>query len=163
MSCAKHARREMTGSMHSLDNPLMMREIIMDHYKSPRHHELTDDSAYLSTNMNSSTCIDNIDVQAKFDGDTIEDIRFDGEACAISTASTSIMTELLIGKTKDEARKIIDNYMAMIDMKDYDPDLLQEAYVFKNTYKQPNRIKCATIGWRGFQKLMDESEAKDNG
>ncbi|HCJ15318.1 MAG TPA: SUF system NifU family Fe-S cluster assembly protein, partial [Erysipelotrichaceae bacterium] len=81
--------------MHSLDNPLVMREIIMDHYKNPRNHGIIDDDAYMKTNMNSSTCIDNIDIEAKFNGDMIEDVRFDGEACAISTASTSIMTELV--------------------------------------------------------------------
>ena len=149
--------------MHSLDNPLVMREIIMDHYKNPRNHGIIDDDAYMKTNMNSSTCIDKIDIEAKFNGDMIEDVRFDGEACAISTASTSIMTELVKGKSKEEARKIIENYKDMIYEKDYDPSLIQEAYVFKNTYKQANRIKCATIGWNGLERLIDESEGKKNG
>ena len=104
--------------------------------------------------MNSSTCIDNIDVQAKIVGDVIEDIRFDGEACAICTSSTSIMTELLTGKTMDEAKVIIDNYMNMIYEKDYDEDLLDEAIAFQNTHKQANRIKCATLGWKAIEKLM---------
>ena len=53
--------------MPSLDNPTILREIIMDHYQYPRHHELVNDDSYQQVNMNSSTCIDNIDVQAKFD------------------------------------------------------------------------------------------------
>lgn len=142
--------------MPSLNNPSILREIIMDHYQYPRHHGLTDDQGYMQVNMNSSTCIDNIDVQAKFSDDGIEDIRFDGEACAICTASTSIMTELLTGKTFSEAKKIIENYMNMIDEKEYDPDLLEEAIAFQNTHKQANRIKCATLGWRAIKQMIDE-------
>lgn len=140
-----------------MNNPQVMREIIMDHYSYPRHHGLEKDNPdYVSVNMNSSTCIDNIDVQAKFNGEVIEDIRFDGEACAICTSSTSIMTELLTGKNFDEANKIIENYMNMIDGKAYDEDLLEEAVAFQNTYKQANRIKCATLGWKAIQKLINQ-------
>ena len=144
--------------MHSLDNPLVMREIIMDHYENPRNHGIKDDPAYIKTNMNSETCIDNIDVEAKFNGDVIDDVRFDGEACAISTASTSIMTELVKGKTTEEARDLMKNYMNMIFEKDYDEDKLEEAIAFKNTHKQANRIKCATIGWNALEKLLEEHE-----
>ena len=132
----------------------------MDHYENPRNHELVNDNEYQTINMDSETCIDNIDVQAKIKNGKIEDIRFDGEACAICTASTSIMTELLIGKTIDEAREIIKNYNNMIYEKDYDPDVLEEAIAFMNTHKQANRIKCATLGWMGITKLIDESEKK---
>lgn len=144
--------------MHSLDDPMIMREIIMDHYQNPRNHGLVDDDSYQIVNMDSSTCIDDIDVQAKFNGDVVEDVRFDGEACAICTASTSIMTELVKGKTKEEAAHIVDNYMHMIYEKEYDPELLEEAIAFKNTHKQANRIKCATLGWTGFLKLLEGSE-----
>ena len=120
--------------MHSLDDPMIMREIIMDHYQNPRNHGLVDDDSYQKVNMDSSTCIDDIDVQAKFNGDVVEDVRFDGEACAICTASTSIMTELVKGKTKEEAAHIVDNYMHMIYEKEYDPELLEEAIAFKNTH-----------------------------
>ena len=144
--------------MHSLDDPMIMREIIMDHYQNPRNHRLVDDDSYQKVNMDSSTCIDDIDVQAKFNGDVVEDVRFDGEACAICTASTSIMTELVKGKTKEEAAHIVDNYMHMIYEKEYDPELLEEAIAFKNTHKQANRIKCATLGWTGFLKLLEGSE-----
>ena len=134
--------------MHSLDDPMIMREIIMDHYQNPRNHGLVDDDSYQK----------DIDVQAKFNGDVVEDVRFDGEACAICTASTSIMTELVKGKTKEEAAHIVDNYMHMIYEKEYDPELLEEAIAFKNTHKQANRIKCATLGWTGFLKLLEGSE-----
>ena len=73
--------------MPSLDN-MMLRQIIMDHYENPRNHELVNDNEYQTINMDSETCIDNIDIQAKIKNGKIEDIRFDGEACAICTAST---------------------------------------------------------------------------
>ena len=146
--------------MPSLDN-MMLRQIIMDHYENPRNHELVEDDSYKKVNMDSETCIDNIDIQAKIEDGVIKDIRFDGEACAICTSSTSIMTELLIGKTIDEARVIIENYMNMIFEKDYDPEILEEAIVFMNTHKQANRIKCATLGWKGITQLIDESEKEE--
>lgn len=144
--------------MRSFDDPQLMREIIMDHYEHPRNRGLVDDDSYLKINMNSETCIDDLDIQVKFQGDKIEDVRYDGEACAICTSSTSIMSELVKGKSKAEAQKIIDNYMNMIYEKEYDEDILEEAIAFKNTHKQANRIKCATLGWNGLIELIKESE-----
>ena len=144
--------------MRSLDDPQLLREIIMDHYDHPRNRGLVEDETYKKGNMNSDTCIDDLDIQVKFDGDKIADVRYDGEACAICTSSTSIMSELVIGKTKEEAKRIIENYMNMIYERDYDEDLLEEAIAFKNTHKQANRIKCATLGWNGLVKLIEESE-----
>lgn len=144
--------------MRSLDSPQILREIIMDHYEHPRNRGLVDDDTYKKVNMNSETCIDDLDIQVKFDGDIISDVRYDGEACAICTSSTSIMSQLVKGKSKAEAKKIIENYMNMIYEKDYDEELLEEAIAFKNTHKQANRIKCATLGWNGLVKLIEESE-----
>ncbi|WP_041138341.1 Fe-S cluster assembly sulfur transfer protein SufU [Beduini massiliensis] len=144
--------------MRSLDDPMLLREIIMDHYEYPRNRELTQEAGYKRVNMDSETCIDNIDIQAKIENGIIEDIRFDGEACAICTASTSIMSELLAGKSIKDARYIIEQYMNMIYEKDYDEEILEEAIAFKNTHKQANRIKCATLGWNGLVKLIEESE-----
>lgn len=133
----------------------------MDHYQYPRNHGLVSDPGYTKVNMNSATCIDNIDVQVKIEGDTIEDIRFDGEACAICTSSTSIMTELLKGKTIPEAKHIMENYYHMIYEKPYDEELLEEAIAFQNTYKQANRIKCATLGWKAVEQIIDGGETHE--
>ena len=64
--------------MRSLDDPQLMREIIMDHYEHPRNRGLVDDDSYQKVNMNSDTCIDDLDIQVKFNGDKIEDVRYDG-------------------------------------------------------------------------------------
>ncbi|MBR4421799.1 MAG: SUF system NifU family Fe-S cluster assembly protein [Erysipelotrichaceae bacterium] len=138
----------------------LMRELLLDHYKYPHNHGLIDNEKYRSRHMSSASCIDDITVQLDLDEDRIKDIRFDGVACTISTASTSIMSDLLIGKTVEEARTIIDNYRNMIDNKDYDPEVLEEANVFQNVYKQANRIKCATIGWDAVSDMLKESDPK---
>ena len=71
-----------------------------------------------------------------------------------------MMTDLVKGKSVEDAKKIIADYFAMIDEKEYDPELLEEAVAMKNVYKQANRIKCATIGWKAMQQMIDESEKK---
>ena len=135
----------------------MMREIIMDHYSNPRNFREGDDS-YLTAYMDSTSCIDKIYVQAKIENNILVDVCWHGVGCAIAKSSTSIMSELLTGKSVEEASKIIDNYLAMINEQEYDPDLLDEAIVFINTSKQAARIKCATIGWNGLKKILTGEE-----
>ncbi|MDF9866845.1 nitrogen fixation NifU-like protein [Bacilli bacterium PM5-3] len=140
--------------MATINDPMILRQIIMDHYENPRNRELISDDGYYSVRKDSESCIDDITMQVKFNNDIIEDIRFDGEACTISTASTSILTELVIGKTIDEALKIIENYQNMIFEKEYDADILEEAIAFQNVHKQANRIKCATIGFDALSEII---------
>lgn len=138
-----------------LKDPSILRDVIMDHYNYPRNRKLTDDSSYLSKHMSSDSCIDDITVQTKIEDGIIKDIRFDGVACTISTASTSIMTELLKNKTVDEAKVIMENYFNMMDEKPYDEDILEEAISMMNVHRQANRIKCATIGWNAMKEMLD--------
>lgn len=149
----------MSNSM--FDDPNLARALIMDHYQYPHNHELLENVRY-SKHMASDSCIDDITVQAVIEDGMIKDIRFAGVGCTISTASTSMMTDLLIGKSTEEAKTIIAGYLNMVNDKSYDADALGEANVFKNIYKQANRIKCATIGWDAINELIDESE-KDDG
>ena len=141
-----------------LKDPLVLRSIIMDHYEYPRNHELKEDERYLKKHMASESCIDDIHVQALIENNTIKDICFDGVACTIATSSTSIMSELLIGKEVDEAKQINAQYRNMIDGKEYDEEILEEAVAFQNVGRQANRIHCATIGWDAIIALIEESE-----
>lgn len=141
-----------------LKDPMVLRQVIMDHYQYPRHHKLSEDSSYEEVHMASESCIDDIKVQAKIKDGLIEDVCFDGVACTISTASTSIMTELLNKTEVKKAKLIIDNYFKMIENLPYDEELLAEAIAFSNVYKQPNRIKCATIGWKAILELIEKSD-----
>lgn len=143
-----------------MNDPMVLRQILMDHYEYPRNHKLTNDPAYMKRHMASDSCIDDIVVESKINDGVIEDIRFDGVACTIATASTSMMSELLCGKTIEEAKIIIENYQNMIDQKEYDEELLQEAVALHTVGRQANRIKCATIGWKAIEEMIHESEAK---
>lgn len=140
------------------DQNEMLRQIIMDHYQYPRNHGLVQDDSYVTKHMASASCIDDIEVQLKISDGVVQDVRFDGVACTISTASTSIMSELILGKTKDEVQTLRDEFYAMIDGKEVNEEMLSEAIAFCNVGKQANRINCATIGWRAITELMDLEE-----
>ena len=136
----------------------LKRSIILDHYQNPRNKGLTDDSGYVSVNMNSESCIDEVNIMAKIENDRIVDIKYDGEAFAICTSSTSIMTETLIGKTLEEAREIVNNFDNMINEKEYNKDILESAIVYDDIYRQPNRKKCALLSWWGIEKIINKGE-----
>ena len=142
---------------------MILREILLDHYEYPHNHKLTDSPDFREAHMASESCIDDIRVQAKIEDGVIEDIRFDGRACTISTASTSMMTDLVKGKTIEQAKEIMDNYFAMIDGREFDETIPDEAIALQGVSKQANRIKCATIGWHGLEKLIAESEEDNDG
>ncbi len=136
-----------------MDNNLK-RTIIMEHYQNPKNKGLIEDSSYGFVNMNNESCIDEINLLVKIKDDKIVDIRFDGEACAICTSATSIMIETLIGKTKKEALEILKNYEYMIDEKEYNSDILEQAIVYSDIAHQPNRKKCALLSWWGIKKAL---------
>lgn len=144
-----------------MKDPMVLRQLIMDHYQYPRNKGLSTDQGYQQVHMDSESCIDDIMVQAKIEDGTLVDIRFDGIACTISTASTSMMSELLKGKKISEAKMIIDEYFKMIENESHDEELLAEAIAFSNVYKQPNRIKCATIGWNAIKTLIDKGDSNE--
>lgn len=144
--------------MRISDNPSLIREIIMDHYEYPRNKKLKNDEKYTKVNLDSESCIDNIDLEVLVENNIIKDICFDGVACTISTASTSIMSELLKDKSVEEANLIIENYLNMLYGRDYDEELLGEAAAFVNTSKQANRIKCATLSWNGLKEIINKKD-----
>ena len=90
----------------------------------------------------------------------IKDVKFSGVGCAISTSATDIMCNLLRNKTIDEAKKIISNYLSMIDKKPYDEELLGELYSYENVNRQANRINCAKIGINAILKALEKYENK---
>ena len=140
-----------------MDNNLR-REIILDNYQEPMNRGLIDDESYLKVNTNSESCIDNLDYMMKIESGKIIDIRFDGEACAISTSASSIMIRSLIGKSVDDAKKILENYKNMISEKEYEEDLLGELIVYSEISKQPNRINCALLPSVAIDKMLGELE-----
>lgn len=103
------------------------------------------------------SCGDEITIMAKFDGDTIEDVSYYGEGCAISRASTSFMIDTIKGKNIEEAKKIIESYLNMIRGEELTPDeikSLKDARVLENIKNMPARVKCATLSWHTMQNLL---------
>lgn len=138
-----------------MDNNLK-RTIILEHYQNPVNRGLIDDEQYQKINMNNESCIDEINLMVKIENAIIEDIRFDGEACAISTSSTSIMISTLLNKSIDEALNIYNNFVKMINEEIYDPEVLEQAIVYQDIAKQPNRKKCALLPWWGIKKILEQ-------
>ena len=134
----------------------LRREIILDNYQEPMNRGLIEDDSYLKVNTNSESCIDNLDYMMKIDNGKIIDIRFDGEACAISTSASSIMIRRLIGMSVDDAIKVLNNYKNMISEKEYDEELLGELIVYDEISKQPNRINCALLPSVAIEKMLGE-------
>lgn len=134
----------------------LKREIIMEHYQNPLNRHIIEDKSYIKVNTNNSSCIDNLDIYIKIENDIIKDIAFTGEACAISISSTSIMIENLIGKSIEEANSIIDNFENMINEKEYQKDILQNAIVYDEIYKQNSRKTCAFLPYKGIREALDK-------
>lgn len=141
-----------------LKDPMILRQIIMDHYEYPRNRRLVDDTAYCKAHMAAESCIDDITVMTKIEGVVLQDLCFDGVACTISTASTSIMTDLLKGKSLAQAQHIIEEYYKMIELESYDASSLDEAVAFHQVGKQANRINCATIGVKAIEQCIKEHQ-----
>ena len=135
----------------------LKREIILDHYQNPRNKGLLKGDNYKLADMNNDSCIDHVIVEANIDNNIIKEIHFDGEACAICTSSSSVMTNVLKDKTIVEAKNIISNYYNMIDGKEYDENILEEAIVYQDISKQPNRRKCALLAWWGIDEIIKDN------
>ncbi len=138
----------------------LKRTIILEHYQNPKNRGLQNKDGYLKVNTNSKSCIDQIDLEILIESGIVKDIRFDGEACAICTSATSIMIDILIGKKISDALNIIDNYEKMINEEDYDEKVLEEAIVYSDISKQPNRKNCALLTWQGTKKVLSEEKNK---
>ena len=132
----------------------LKKSIILEHYQHPKNRGLTNDIKYLKSNTNSESCIDEIDLEVLIEDNLIKDIHFDGEACAICTSSTSIMIDTLIDKDINTANEILNNFCKMIDEKEYNESILEQAVVYDDIYKQPSRKKCATLPFQTLEKTL---------
>ncbi len=141
-------------------NEELRREIIMEHYMQPKNRHRPNEDTYQMVNTNNASCIDNLDIYVKIEDQKIKDICFEGEACAISTSSTSIMIQNLIGKTIEEAKEYIKNFENMLNEQPYDSKQLKEGIVYEEIYKQGNRKHCADLPYEGIKKILDSYSQK---
>ena len=136
----------------------LKREIILDNYQNPANKGIPKDSSNKEVNSRNESCVDNITVAAKIQNGKIEDVKFDGDACAICTSASSVMTKELKGKTLDEAENLIDNFERMINEKPYDEDSLGELNIYNEVYKQPSRKRCALLPMDSIKKIIDSEQ-----
>lgn len=138
-------------------------EILTDHNLHPAHkHDLPDANLVLE-GVNPS-CGDDIWLKLKVKNDQIVDGAFVGDGCVISQASTDMMLDLIIGKSKDEALKLTDIFLRMIKgtVSDEELDTLEEASVLKDIAHMPARVKCAVLGWHTLKELCSDKEQDSN-
>ena len=144
--------------MDYLKDPLFLRQLIMDHYEHPHNfHEI---EGGVSIQMSTDSCIDDLTIHAKVEEGIITNVAFTGTACTIATATTSMMTDMIKGKTKEEAQTIIDNYLMMVRREPFDRELASQSIAFENVGRQPHRVSCASLGWRGIEQLISIKEEK---
>lgn len=143
-----------------LDN--LYQEVILDHYKHPQNKKLSSIYDAQVHHVNPS-CGDEIDLNISIKDGNVAAITWDGVGCSISQASVSILTDLLIGKTIEEAYKIYDEFVALMQSKgtvEGDEELLEDAVALAGVSKYPARIKCALLGWMAFKDASVQAQAK---
>lgn len=131
-------------------------DLIMEHSNS-KHNRKILDNADIKEYGHNPNCGDDIELYIKFDEEIIQDLSFTGSGCAISQASTSIMIDLLKGKTKSEALEIIELFLEMIKRKELteeEIDLLEDASIFANIANMPARVKCAVLAWHTLNGVI---------
>jgi nitrogen fixation protein NifU and related proteins len=142
----------------------LYQEVILDHYKHPKHKGLSEAKDVQVHHVNPS-CGDEVTLNLSVDGGIVAAISWDGVGCSISQASTSIMTELVMGKSVADAYKILDNFSELMASKGTmkgDENVLEDAVALAGVSKFPARVKCALLGWMAFKdasvQAIDGSE-----
>ncbi len=134
----------------------MYQEIILDHYKAKHHAGLRDPYEAEVTHVNPS-CGDEILLRVHLDGDRVADVSYDAVGCSISQASTSVMSDLVIGKTVDEGLALASAFSEMMHSRgeaEPDEDVLEDAVAFIGVAKFPARVKCALLGWSAYKDAV---------
>ena len=146
----------------------LYREIVLDHYKSPRNRgELETPPAVRMEGLN-PLCGDEVVVYVILDGDTISDIKINGQGCSISQSSASMMSAAVKGKTLGEVSELTHAFKGMLMVEDHGhdgdtephdhPDIaMGELEALKGVMKFPSRIKCATLSWNTLSQAIDEA------
>lgn len=137
----------------------LYQEIILDHNKRPRNFRLLDHPTHHAEG-NNPMCGDEIEVFARVEEGRLAEISFQGQGCAISRASASLLTERLAGKTLQEARAAIADLLDLMRDKDREADLMEEGEIAALTgvRKFPARIKCATLAWHALEAALSGRE-----
>jgi nitrogen fixation protein NifU and related proteins len=131
----------------------LYQEIILDHYKNPRHGGLRDPYEAEVHHVN-PTCGDEVTLRVHLTDGIVEDVSYDAVGCSISQASASVLTELVIGKKVDDAMAIHQDFLTLMQGRgevEPDEDVLEDAIAFAGVAKFPARVKCALLSWMAWK------------
>jgi len=140
----------------------LYQEIILDHYKNPHGRGLRDPYDAESFQVN-PTCGDEVTLRVRLDGERVADVSYDGQGCSISQASTSVLTDLVVGKPVGEAFKKLDAFVELMQGRgkvEPDEDVLEDGIAFAGVAKYPARVKCALLGWMAFKDAVVRAEGE---
>jgi len=138
----------------------MYQEIILDHYKNPHGRGLRDPFDAESHQIN-PTCGDEVTLRVRLDGGKVADVSYDGQGCSISQASTSVLTDLVVGRPLAEAFEKMDAFVELMQGRgqvEPDEDVLEDGIAFAGVARYPARVKCALLGWMAFKDAVARSE-----
>jgi nitrogen fixation protein NifU and related proteins len=131
----------------------LYQEIILDHYKNPRHRGLREPFDAEVHHVN-PTCGDEVTVRVLIEDGIVGDVSYEGQGCSISQASESVMSELVVGRTLGEALAVQEEFLELMQGRgDVEPneERLEDAVAFAGVAKFPARVKCALLGWMAFK------------
>lgn len=136
----------------------LYREIILDHYRNPRHHEPLAGADVVAEGYN-PLCGDEVEVRLRFDNGTVSDLSLHGRGCSISQASGSMLTNAVIGKPVSEVRRLIDEFTKMLTNAETEPpEELGDLEALQGVAKFPVRVKCATLPWHTLEDGLKQRE-----
>jgi nitrogen fixation NifU-like protein len=146
-----------------LDN--LYQEILLDHYKNPHHKGLREPFEAEVHHVN-PTCGDEVTLRVHLSEGVVQDVSYDALGCSISQAAASVMTDLVIGKTVEEAMQIHGEFLALMQGKgtvEPDEDGLEDGIAFAGVAKFPARVKCALRSWMAWKDATAQSLEASNG
>jgi len=148
-----------------MDLDSLYQEIILDHYKHPHHKGLREPFEAEVHHVN-PTCGDEVTLRVHLSEGVVQDVSYDALGCSISQAAASVMTDLVIGKTVDEAMQIHGEFLALMQGKGTvvpDEDVLEDGIAFAGVAKFPARVKCALLSWMAWKDATAQSLEASNG
>ncbi len=133
----------------------LYQETILDHGRRPRNFGAMDDATHQADGYN-PLCGDKVHLYLKVNDGVVEELKFEGQGCAISTSSASLMTEALRGRSVEEARDLFARVHAMLTGKQLDDEAgkLGKLAVFEGVKQYPLRVKCATLAWHTLENAL---------
>jgi nitrogen fixation NifU-like protein len=136
----------------------LYRDVILDHNRRPRNFGALDDAQAVAEGVN-PLCGDRLTLRLNLADDRIENIRFEGQGCAISTASASLMTEAVKGKTRGEALALFDRVHRLLTDDAADAEDLGKLAALSGVREYPARVKCASLCWHTLASALKSADA----